>query len=123
MKFLSIFTPDATTAAAPPSEELMAKMGKLCDDSMKAGTLVATGGLFPVYQGGARVRASGGKIAVIDGPFTESKELTAGFAILEAGSREHAIELVKEFLAIAGDGESDLRQIIEHGADCRRAVD
>jgi hypothetical protein len=116
MKFLSIWTPDPKTARLPPSKELMEEMGKLVEESMKAGTLLATGGLLPVSRGGARVRSSGGRITVIDGPFTESKELIAGFAILQAKSKEEAIEAAKRFHKVAGDGESELRQIMD-GAD------
>jgi hypothetical protein len=113
MKFLSIWTPDAKTASRPPSNAYMAEMGRLIDEGMKAGTLLATGGLLPVTQGGARVRSFKGKITVIDGPFTESKELVAGFAILQANSKDEAIEGVKRFLKVAGDGESELRQIMQ----------
>ena len=113
MKFLSIWTPDAKTAATPPSKEFMEEMGKLIEQSMKAGTLLATGGLLPASQGGARVRSSGGRITVTDGPFTESKELVAGFAIIQANTKEEAIESAKRFVKIAGDGESELRQIMD----------
>jgi hypothetical protein len=57
------------------------------------------------------VRKSGGKLTVVDGPFTESKEVVGGFAILEAKSKEDAIRLAREFLKVAGDGECELRQI------------
>ncbi len=113
MKFLSIWTPDAKTAAAPPTKEFLADMDRLIQDGIKSGTLVATGGLLPASQGGARVRSSGGKITVVDGPFAESKEVVAGFAIIEAKSREEAIESAKRFLKLAGDGESELRQILD----------
>ena len=93
MKFLSMYTPDPKTAAGPPSKEHMEEMGKLIEESIKSGVLRETGGLLPVSKGGARVRRSGGEIAVIDGPFTESKELVAGFAVLETKSKEEAIEI------------------------------
>ena len=109
MRFLSIYKTAETNT--PPSQEHMAKMGKLIEDSMKAGTLVATEGCLPSSLG-ARVRQSAGQITVTDGPFVESKELIAGFAILEATSKAHAIELTKEFLAVAGvNGECEIRQI------------
>jgi len=88
----------------------MAKMQKLVEESMKAGTLLATEGCLPSALG-ARVRLDGGKITVTDGPFTESKELVAGFAILQANSKEEAIELTRNFLAVAGGGECEVRQI------------
>ncbi len=121
MKFLSIYRPDEKTAGVPPSNERMAEMGKLIEESMKAGTLLVTGGLLPISKGGARVRCSGGEIKVVDGPFTEAKELIGGFAVVEARSRDEAIEMTRRFLKIAGDGESELHQIMEPGAeDCAK---
>jgi hypothetical protein len=117
MKFLSIYRPDEKIAGVPPSKEHMAEMGKLIEESMKAGTLLATGGLLPIGKGGARVRRSGGEIAVIDGPFTEAKELIAGFALVEAKSKDEAIEMARRFLKVAGDGETELHQIMEPGVD------
>lgn len=112
MKFLSMYTPDPKTAAGPPSKEHMEEMGKLIEESIKSGVLRETGGLLPVSKGGARVRRSGGEIAVIDGPFTESKELVAGFAVLETKSKEEAIDITRRFLKVAGDGECELRQMM-----------
>jgi hypothetical protein len=63
----------------------------------------------------ARVRLSGGKLTVTDGPFTESTEVIGGLAILQANSKEEAIERVKQFLSFAGDGECELRQLFEAG--------
>jgi hypothetical protein len=108
MRYLSIYKHVETNE--PPTPEMMARMGALIETSMKAGTLVATEGCLPSALG-ARVRKDGERITVTDGPFTETKELVGGFAILEARSKEHAIELAKEFLAVAGGGECELRQI------------
>jgi hypothetical protein len=58
---------------------------------------------------------------VIDGPFTESKELVAGFALIQAASKEEAIEFIKDFLKVAGDGETEMRQIFEPGMDFARS--
>jgi hypothetical protein len=108
MRFLSIYkTAESNT---PPSPEFVATMQKLIEEGMKSGWLVATEGCLPSALG-ARVRSSGGKLTVIDGPFTESKEVIGGFAILEAKSKEDAIRLAREFLKVAGDGECELRQI------------
>ena len=85
-------------------------MQKLIEEGMKSGWLIATEGCLPSALG-ARVRKSGGKLTVVDGPFTESKEVVGGFAILEAKSKEDAIRLAREFLKVAGDGECELRQI------------
>jgi hypothetical protein len=73
---------------------------------------VSTEGCLPSAFG-ARVRIDNGKITVIDGPFTESKEVIGGFAILNANSKEEAIEMTKEFLQMMGTGESEVRQIFE----------
>ena len=112
MKFLSIYkTVERNT---PPSPEEMAAMGKLIDEAMRAGWLVSTEGCLPSALG-ARVRRDGTKITVTDGPFTESKELVGGFAILRANSKEEAIQLAKDFLKVVGEGECELRQLYEAG--------
>ena len=77
---------------------------------MKAGSLLAVEGCMPSATG-ARVRLSNGKLSVTDGPFTESKEVIGGLAVLQASSKAEAIEMVKHFIQIAGDGECELRQI------------
>ena len=110
MRFLSIYK-SAETGAPPPQEE-MARMGQLVEDGMKAGFLLAVEGCMPSATG-ARVRLSNGNVSVTDGPFTESKEVIGGLAILQAGSKAEAIELVKQFLRVAGEGECELRQIFE----------
>jgi hypothetical protein len=112
MKFLSIYK--TAERSAPPSQEEMSKMGKLIEEGMKAGWLLGTEGCLPSALG-ARVRLSGGKLTVTDGPFTEAKELVGGFAILRTNSKEEAIELAKQFLPVAGDGECELRQLYEAG--------
>jgi hypothetical protein len=94
----------------------MNKMGKLIEQGMKAGWLVATEGCLPSALG-ARVRLSGGKVSVTDGPFTEAKELVGGFAILRTNSKEEAIELARQFLPVAGEGECELRQLYEAGQE------
>jgi hypothetical protein len=90
----------------------MANMSKLIEEAMKAGWLVSTEGCLPSTNG-ARVRISGGKLTVTDGPFTETKEQVGGFALLQAKSKEEAIELVKNFLKVVGGGECEIRQLYE----------
>jgi hypothetical protein len=114
MRFLSIYK--TVERGVPPSHEEIAKMGKLVEDGMKAGFLLATEGCLPSALG-ARVRISSGKLSVTDGPFAEAKEVVGGFAILQANSKEEAIELAKNFLQAAGDGECELRQLFEAGQD------
>jgi len=114
MRFLSIYK--SVERNAPPSQEEMARMGKLVEEGMKGGWLLGTEGCLPSALG-ARVRSSGGKLTVTDGPFTEAKEVVGGFAILEAKSKEEAIQLAKDFLRVAGDGECELRQLFGEGQD------
>lgn len=113
MKFLSIYKTAERTG--PPSPQEMEKMGKLVEEGFKSGYLVATEGCLPSASG-ARVRLSNGKLSVTDGPFTEAKEIVGGFAILEAKSKEEAIELTKNFIQVAGDGECEIRQLYDAGA-------
>jgi len=89
-------------------------MGQLIEDGFKAGWLVATEGCLPSALG-ARVRRTGDRTTVTDGPFTEAKELVGGFAILRTNSKEEAIQLAKQFLQVVGEGECELRQVYEAG--------
>jgi hypothetical protein len=112
MRFLSIYkSPERDT---PPTPEEMASMGKLIEEWMKAGKLLGTEGCMPSALG-ARVRVEGGEFTVKDGPFTEAKEVVGGFAILDAPSKEAAIEYAKEFLQHMGVGECELRQLYDMG--------
>jgi hypothetical protein len=86
-----------------PSEQLMNDMGKLIEEMTRDGSLVRTAGLRPTKEG-KRVRLhKGGQLSTIDGPFTETKEVIGGFAILEAESMAAAIELTERFLRVHGD--------------------
>ncbi len=115
MRFFCLYKPEdvkSVEAGTPPKPEHMAAMGKFVDEMMKAGVLLATDGLHPSAKG-ARVRLSRGKITVTDGPFTDADELVTGYAVIQAKSKEEAVELNKRFLKIAGDGESEIRQLYE----------
>jgi hypothetical protein len=110
-------------AGVPPSPELMAAIGKLTEEGMKAGVVVEVGGLAPTSQG-ARVRVARGKVSVTDGPFTEAKEVVGGYAIIEAKSRAEAIEIGKDFMKLHGDvlgpsyeGELEIRQLFGPSID------
>jgi hypothetical protein len=111
MKFLCIYKP-SKPEGTPPTQQEMAEMGKLVEEQMKSGILLATEGCLPSAKG-ARIRLAGGKFIVTDGPFTESKEVIGGFALIQAKSKEEAIEHVKHFLKVAGDGETEIRQIFD----------
>jgi hypothetical protein len=119
MKFLSIYK--AVESNVPPSQEEMAKMGKLVEEGMKAGWLLATEGCLPTALG-VRVRNSNGEMTVTDGPFTEAKEVVGGFAILRANSKEEAIQLARVFLQVVGQGECELRQIFEADTSAQKAA-
>jgi hypothetical protein len=110
MRYLSVFK--HVERNTPPSPDEMARMGKLVEDGMKGGWLLSTEGCLPTSLG-ARVRSSHGKVSVTDGPFTEAKEVVGGFAIIQAKSKAEAIQLTKDFLDVAGDGECELRQLYE----------
>ena len=110
MRFLSIYK--TRERSAPPSQEEIRQMGRLVEEGMKAGWLLATEGCLPTALG-ARVLRAGGKVSVIDGPFAETKEVVGGFAILKAGSKAEAIQLAKDFLEHVADGECELRQLYE----------
>jgi hypothetical protein len=110
MRFLSIYKNRERNT--PPTPEQMATMGKYVEDCMKRGLLIATEGCMPTALG-ARVRVDNGKYTVSDGPFTESKEVVGGFALIEAPSKQAAIEFVKEFLGVVGEGECELRQVYQ----------
>jgi len=100
-------------AGALPSEELLTAMGKYNEELAKAGILLAGEGLQPSSKG-ARVRFSGAKRTVIDGPFAETKELIAGFWLWKVKSKEEAIEWVKRCPnPMPGDSEIEIRQVFE----------
>jgi hypothetical protein len=98
-------------AGALPDPQLVADMGKYNEELIKAGIVLAMDGLHPSSKG-ARVQFSGKSCTVIDGPFTETKELIAGFWILQVKSLEEAIEWVKR-CPHAGDSEVEIRQVFE----------
>src|ERR1700751_1223067 len=116
MRFMMIVkATKESEAGAMPSEKLLAAMGKYNEELMKAGVLLDLSGLQPSSKG-ARVKFSGGKRTVIDGPFAEAKELIAGYWLIQVKSREEAIEWAKRVPAPHGEGaegEIELRQLFE----------
>ena len=100
-------------AGVMPDEKLLTAMGKFNEELVKAGVMLAGEGLQPSSKG-ARVRFSGDKRTVIDGPFAETKELVAGFWLWQVKSREEAIEWVKRCPnPHAGESEIEIRQVFE----------
>ncbi len=111
MRFLCVYKP-GKPEGAPPTQQHMEEMGKFIEESFKEGYLLSTEGCLPTALG-ARVRMTGGKFTVTDGPFTEAKEVIGGFALIRAESKQQAIEYTKKFLKVAGDGETEIRQLYE----------
>lgn len=113
MRYLSIYkSPERN---APPSQEEMERMGRYIEESMKKGVLISTEGCLPSALG-ARVRRADGKTTVIDGPFTEAKELIAGYTLIQVKSREEALEWTKRFPNPVGEGAQakiEVRQLFE----------
>ena len=109
MKFLSIYK--SVERGVPPSQEEMSRMGQLIEKEMKAGTLLATEGCLPSALG-ARVRISGGKLTVTDGPFTEAKELVGGFMIVAAESSERAVQVAREMPGMTPGASIEIREIV-----------
>lgn len=104
----------------PPPKALMDAIGKLAEEGTKSGTMVGQGGLKPTALG-ASVRLSGGRVAVIDGPFTEAKEVIGGYAQFEFKSKEEAIEAAVQFMELHAkywpgwEGVTEVRQMYGSG--------
>ena len=120
MKYLTFIRHSESYRQSPPPAALMEAMGKFVEQSLKDGTLVDAGGLLP-SKDGARVRLSKGKITVTDGPFTETKEVIGGWAILQTASRSEAMRIATEFMELHRkywpefEGESELRPMFGPG--------
>lgn len=114
MKFMVMVKADKNSeAGVMPSEQLLAEMGKFNEALVKAGVLLAGEGLHPSSKG-ARVKFSGSQRTVVDGPFAETKELVAGFWLLQVKSKEEAIEWIKRCPnPMEGESEIEIRQVFE----------
>jgi hypothetical protein len=110
MQFLGYTLADPSTPTPEPSPEMYATMGEFIAEATKAGVVVATGGIAP-FEEATKVRYADGEFTVIDGPYTEAKELVGGWALMEVRDKAEAIEWTKRFLAAAGGGESTIRQV------------
>ena len=101
----------------PPPKEFVDAMMKLDEEAVKSGAMVQSGGLSPIAKS-TRVRLSRGQVTALDGPFTESKEVVGGFAIIEFKSKEEAIEGAKQFMELhkkywpGWEGETEVRQVL-----------
>jgi hypothetical protein len=116
MRILGLLKADKDSeAGVPPSKELMENMGAFIEDITKAGVLLATDGLHPSSKG-TRVKLSDGKVTATDGPFIETKELVASYALFQVNTMAEAIEWTTRFLKVLGEGEGELRPIFEAAA-------
>jgi hypothetical protein len=114
MRFMMIVKHPENQGAPP--KELMDAIARLAEEETKAGTMLGNGGLGPTALG-ARVRLSGGKVSVVDGPFTEAKEVIGGYAQFEMKSKEEAIKAAVAFMELhkkywpGWEGETEVRQM------------
>jgi hypothetical protein len=118
MRFMMIIKGNQDTeAGVMPSDELLSAMAKYNEELVKAGVMLDGAGLQPTSKG-AKVKFSGGKPKVVDGPFTEAKEIVAGYWLIQVKSKEEAIEWAKRVpfdpnMHMGGEGEIELRQLFE----------
>jgi hypothetical protein len=108
MIYMSLWRPAKN--ANPPTEKMVAEMNALIDEMTKAGVLLKTGGWDPTSPA-TLLKSENGKVTVTDGPYAESKELIAGFALFEVKSKQEAISWGTRFLGIAGEGLCEMRQL------------
>jgi hypothetical protein len=120
MKYLTFIRHSESYRQAGPPPALMQAMGEFVQRSLKNGSLVDTGGLMSSKEG-ARVRLGNGKLTVTDGPFSESKEIIGGWAIINADSKAEAIRIATEFMELhrihwpGFEGESEVRAMFDPG--------
>ena len=108
MRFISIYKPSNLRL---PTHDDFEKMGKFIEEALRKGVLLATEGFGPSTAADMRVRLGDGVFTVTDGPFAETKEIIAGFAIMQTATREEMLEWTRRFLALAGDGEAEVHQL------------
>lgn len=117
MKYMTFVRLSESYRESGPPQALMEAMGKFVERLTREGKFVDGGGLLP-SKDGARIRIAKGKLTVIDGPFTETKEVVGGYAILETGTRDEALRIQTEFMELHRkhwpefEGESELRPIV-----------
>ena len=102
----------SSEAGEPPSQELMTRMGTFMEEITKAGVLLSAEGLHPTSKG-MRVSYRNGQFTATDGPFAESKEVIAGYAIIKVNSKDEALEWTRRFFEAAGEGEGEVRQVFD----------
>lgn len=118
MKYMIMFKTTNDAEGIPPCKdeaEMVSFIGKLAAE----GVLLGTEGLYPSERG-VRVSRAGGKVSALDGPFTEAKELVAGFVLVKVDSKDEAVDLAGRFLEVAGQGTAEVREVIESPEDAVR---
>ena len=110
MRFFGYTLGDPSTTIAPPTPGQLEEMGAFVEEATKAGVFVTGGGWGPL-DGAIEVTLHDGKFTVIDGPFTEAKELVGGWALMECRDKDEAVEWTKRFLNVLGEGESRVRPV------------
>lgn len=108
--------PPGAAPTGMPTPELMEEMGKLIDDMTRSGKLLATGG-FGANSKNVRLTFKRGKMSVTDGPFTEAKEMIAGFGLFDVASMDEAVALAPRFAKLVGDVEIDVRALDDGPAE------
>jgi hypothetical protein len=112
MRFLGYnIAPEADMPTEPPPPELYEAMDTFVQEAVNAGVIVATGGIAPTSEG-TKISLKDGEFTVVDGPFTEAKELVGGWALMECRDRDEAIEWSKRFISVLGEGEVRIRPVI-----------
>jgi hypothetical protein len=118
MKYLMMIKHSERYRGEPIPQALMDAMGKHVEEGFKSGVLKDTAGLRPTSEG-FRVRSSGGRLSVTDGPFAEAKEVVGGYALVEVGSREQAMQVARDFMELhrvhwpAFEGECEVRPLAD----------
>ena len=111
MRFLSIYK--TVERGTPPTQAEMDRMGKLIEEGMKAGWLIATEGVHSGAPGVRIHKNAGGKVTVTDGPFAETKEVIGGYALLKAASKDEVVELTRRFLSVVNQGTCEIHELYE----------
>jgi hypothetical protein len=127
MRFMNIVRTTENSPLGPPPKALMDAIDKLGEEATKAGVFVETGGLMP-SAAGARLRLTGGKLTVTDGPFSEAKEVIGGFAVFDVKSKAEAVEWARRFMNLhtqhwpGWEGEAEVRQLMDFASRATAAA-
>jgi hypothetical protein len=112
MRYIGIFTHESKNNV-PPTEAEIAAMGKLIEEGMKSGWLIATEGVSFGKEGVRIHKPEGGDVVVTDGPFAEAKEVLGGYALMRAGSKAEVVELCRRYLALVKQGTCEVHELFE----------